>query len=820
MAALLFLGPLDLMASDAKQNRFGPAVLDLIDQSCIGCHDKDTDTNLNFESVSSDLSNRSVFKTWERIFDRVSRGEMPPSTETPPTEASRDAALAILKDQLNRVSLRIQARDGRVSLRRLTPLEFENSLHDLLAIRSDLKKHLPPENSNTSYDTVANGQGISMVHVRSYLAAAEEAIDEAIELRESPYRQPVKIDYRNSPYVKMWLDRPLRNGGSTLKMVGDDFVTFEKRCHQARSDHMGFRPQYAGMYRITAEAYGYNAKTPVTMNIYRSSEEDGIAKLVGYFDLLPGATRKIQFTTYLRTNDYFYPSIADDDWGTQSYGIYTSKDGAKTYDGEGLGIKWLKIQGPLEQQWPPKRTRRVMAGAQIKPMPLAPRPWRPFTFGRSEPRIGFTIAEPENPQAQLTSIIKELGKPLFGRPLTKPEVDGFASLATEAIASGEAFENVIRSPLRALFTAPQFLFRTCQPGQLDDYALASRLSYFLWKSIPDQQLLRLAKDQRLSDPQELKRQVDRMLNDRKAERFVNDFLDQWLNLAEIDATKPDDKLYPEYDDNLRQSMLRETRLFFRELIVHDLSVRNLIDSDFTMLNRRLGVHYEIGGLSDERFHRVNLPAASVRGGLITQASILKVTANGTVTSPVRRGNYVLAKLLGTPPSPPPPDIGSIEPDTRGATTIRQILNQHRNVQACASCHKHIDPPGFALESFDPIGGFRIRYRSSGKGDFTHRRIHGRTAWEYREGPPVDASGNLPDGRSFADVRQFKHHLMSQVPQVARNLVAQLVIYSTGAEIQFADRQRIDEIVDACKDSDYGVRSLLHAVVQSDLFRNK
>ena len=319
----------------------------------------------------------------------------------------------------------------------------------------------------------------------------------------------------------------------------------------------------------------------------------------------------------------------------------------------------------------------------------------------------------------------------------------------------------------------------------------------------------------------MRQQVNRMLDHPKADRFIRDFTDQWLRLSEIDATTPDRRLYPEYDELLKQSMLQETREFFAHLIERDLSSRNLIDSDFAFLNRRLADHYEIPHVTGQQFRRVSLPKNSPRGGIMTHASVLKVTANGTVTSPVSRGSWVLSHLLGTPPAPPPPGIGAIEPDTRGATTIREILARHRDDASCATCHRSIDPPGFALECFDVIGGFRTRYRSVGKsGDRPQKKLNGRSIWEYRLVQPVDTSGQTADGKPFANLQEFRQHLLREEEQVARNLIKQLIVYSTGAEIQFADRRVIRDIMGNVRPADFGVRSMIHEIVQSRIFRNK
>lgn len=298
---------------------------------------------------------------------------------------------------------------------------------------------------------------------------------------------------------------------------------------------------------------------------------------------------------------------------------------------------------------------------------------------------------------------------------------------------------------------------------------------------------------------------------------MQEFLDQWLELDRIDATTPDAYLYPEYDDVLRRAMLAETQEFFAHLIDENLSVANLIDSDFTFLNRKLAEHYGIDGVAGEVMRKVLLETDSVRGGILTHASIAKVTANGTVTTPVKRGNFVLTNLLGLPPDPPPPGVGAIEPDTRGAITIRQTLQKHQSVEACAVCHRRIDPPGFALECFDPVGMFRTHYRNS-KGVKREsnnglRFLHN----DYVLGLPVDTSGVAASGFRFADIREYKKHLLESQEQVARNVLSRLIEFSTGGEVEFADRDHVERILTATRDNGYPLRSLIHHVVTSSLF---
>ena len=810
MNRLFLIGGL-LLGMAAHGQAFKAAVAPLVAASCIDCHDADTDTQLNFEELGHDLSDAATFRQWVKIFDRVGKGEMPPKKKKRPDPVLKNKALKALEEDLRAANLKEQESEGRVAARRLTRLEFEYTLQDILGIRGNLKRHLPPENASAQFANVAEKQGISPVHIRSYLTAVDAALDEAIALGPKPRAGARIIDYRNNRYSSMWFDRPMRNGGQTVLRTDDAYVMFSYRRepHVAQSNNMGYHFPYPGLYRITAEGAGYQAKTHIGFGLYKASDKHGNTELIGNFEITPGKSRKIEVTQYFEPGEFFFPAGLNLKAAPEGKMIYMMRDkGARGYKGEGLAIKWLKIEGPLEEVWPPARTRDLLSGVPIV--------WVP------QHRIYWTHPT-KVPKEHLRDIFERLAPKAFRRPVTDAEIESFVSLAKPHDPKDHPMHKMVRSPLRAMFSSPQFLFHAGQPGPLDDYALASRLSYFLWKTLPDEQLFALARNNKLKDPKVLTNQVNRMLNDPRSNRFVDDFLDGWLGLGEIDATTPDEKLYPEYGDTLRQAMLAETRLFFRELIDRNLTARNFIDSDFTFVNRRLARHYGLPEVSGERMRRVKLPIDSPRGGLMTQASILKITANGTLTSPVKRGHWVLASLLGTPPQPPPPTIGALEPDIRGAVTIRETLAKHRDVASCASCHQHIDPPGFALESFDPIGGFRHRYRTTGKGDWTKERYlaaHHLGRPLYRWDLDVDASGSTAGGKKFNGIRHFRDLLLKEEEQVARNFVSQLVTYATGAEVQFADRAEVERMLASAKADGYLVRDLLHAVVQSRLFLNK
>ena len=782
----------------------------LINSSCIDCHDADTETRLDLTKLGKDFQNEATFRRWVLVFDRINKGEMPPASASQPDKQLRSKALSFLKESLTRANQKLQQTVGRVPTRRLSRMEYEHTLHDLLGIGGQLAKHMPPESGAGAFDVVAATQEMSSVHVRGLLVAADLALDEAIQRGVKPRMDEREIDYYNSPYIQMWVDRPVRRGGGTVFKTDQDVVTFRGENYVFRSDISGFKPPVMGRYLITLKAAAHQPRSSITVSLKRQNDIQGDSELFAAWDLVGSEYREVSTIKYLRPDDYIYISADELEPAPSGQVIYNpASQPASQFQGEGVKIRRVTVKGPLESTWPPQRTRDLLPGVKWQFVPR-----RPYKQSFHKPVLS------QAPIEHVRMAVRSLAPKAWRRKVSHEEIESIVALAKPSLDANRGFIESVRIPLRAILVSPQLLFQTGDAGPLDDVALASRLSYFLWRSLPDEELLQLADQGRLKQTETLMAQVDRMLADRKSERFVNEFLGQWLELDKIDATTPDPYLYPEYDYVLRKAMLAETRLFFAHLIDENLSVGNLVDSDFTFLNRRLAEHYQIEGVAGEVMRKVMLNSDSVRGGILTQASIAKITANGTVTTPVKRGSFVLTNLLGLPPNPPPPNVGSIEPDTRGTTTIRETLKKHQTVETCAVCHRRIDPPGFAMECFDPVGIYRSRYRNS-KG-ITRELVDGLRFLhkDYNLGRHVDSSGVAADGFQFKGIRDFKAHLRESKEQIARNLLYKLIAFSTGAEVQFADRDEVERILTATEQNGYPVRSLIHHVVTSRLFTHR
>ena len=862
-----FLTVLGTSANDAEpqakkntptpQAKLTAPVQSFLKNHCYDCHDGESKRGgFDLTALPYTPSDPDNFSRWVKVFDKVHKGDMPPRAEA--NLPGKDNFLTDMSKVLTAEDKARQEKYGRCVVRRLNRVEFETAVSDLLGVPLDIRELLPPDPTGHGFDTVGKALSVSAVQMESYLNALDVALDRATHLVERPKTKTWKLSYLHSngmmqEYRRTGPFTPLKDG---VAMFAPDFFSH----FNSLLDH--YVIPHNGRYKVKVSAYALRTKTPITLTVRMGGpghrESDSVRKkLLGNVSVETGKPQIFEFEETLERGQMFriYPSSLRKMRFVSPKWFHTQK----SYKGPGVVVQWVQVEGPIFDSWPPPSHQRLYAAIKTEPIPDV-EPNRDFNKHLKgppnrtakpkhifDPKNGIggekiyprtRINQPLHPTLKLVSdqpqqdaerLLKAFMPKAYRRPVTDAEMRPYLALIHHWLKKGATFEQAMRTGYKAVLVSPGFLYHQASGPvvngntELTDYQLAERLAFFLWSSLPDEPLLKVAAAKKLSDPAELRKQVDRMLNDPKAERFLENFLGQWLDLRLIDFTSPDSELYPEFDSLLKWSMVEETKAFFRELMTDDLSVSNIIDSDFAMLNDRLAKLYKIPGVRGIHLRKVKLPENSTRGGVLAHGSILKVTANGTTTSPVVRGVWVSERILGNPPEPPPPGVPAIEPDIRGATTVREQLAKHRSIKSCASCHAQFDPLGMALESYDVIGGWREHYRAL-KPIKNKRPISYNPGSPppilYKKGLPVDASDVLPSGKKFADIRELKTLLLQDRDPMARTVAEKLVVYGTGAPISFADRAEIRTIIARTRPDNHGFRSLIHEVVQSRLFRSK
>lgn len=842
-----------------------------LEKHCYDCHDTETHKgNLDLTLLKQDFSNPETFARWVKVHDRIQKGEMPPRKKPRPAGEDLASIVAWLDQSLIAADRARLAREDRTALHRLTRGEYENTIRDLFDMPGiPLKDSLPTDGSAYGFDKNSDALDISHVNLARYVEAADHALDLAIATRpEAPMVQTRRISLATPAG---FVAHTLMNGDGVLlkdKKPWSEFPAAGEHAHidLGAHDNLGFFSPaitvgffrhedesvspyfmdhvtiYPGLYRVRTSLWSFQWDKGQVLPA-RGTEAGRLSVVqltgdgrggqhpsyvLGYYDAPSLESKEHELITWLNHNEIIGFNVAS----LAPTANYARKGRAMAFTGPGIACDWLEVEGPLNALWPPVAHRTLFGDLPFAEFKTAENPGiRPPTRlqirqigapkNRPDPAPGLWTVHSGQPLADADRLLASFLPKAFRHPVEEAVRKEYVAKVEDRLKAGDCFETAMRWVCRAALCSPDFLYHLEPLGKLDDYALANRLSYFLWNSMPDGRLLDLAAAGKLHTPPVLHDEIERMLRDAKSQRFVEDFLGQWLKLRQIAANDPDKKLYPEFSPYLQDSMVAETRAYFRELIEKNLDAAYLVKSDFAMLNEKLAKHYGIPGVSGSAIRRVALPPGCPRGGFLTQAAVLKVTANGTTTSPVVRGAFVMARLLGQPPEPPPPNIPAVEPDVQGATTIREQLDKHRADATCATCHAKIDPPGFALESFDVIGGQRERYRSIGTGDPAPRgSIDPFIGIGFKLGPPVDASGSLPDERKFSGILEFENLLAADRTRLLKNLAEQLIVYSTGRENAYSDRAEIAGIIDRTEKQGGGVRTLLHEVVQSTLFQTK
>ncbi len=847
-------------------------LLAFTDRYCYACHnDIDLEGRFDLTALPLDLADPANLARWVLVHDRIKAGEMPPK------ERRRRPAGTELETFLNGFATTLSAADrervrpeGRSTQRRLNGYEFENALRDLLkAPWLELRGTLPEDGIAHRYNKVGEALDVSHVQIARFMNAAEAAMREVITLASERPERTVRRHYardQNSlttrfvrrtsfhphperlgfPIIGTRADPDVLLGYAPVTVGDSDPVRREQEAiatmHGSYSTGFSYRwDQFtapaAGRYRFTFRGYtvwfgpyGYSrgfagehdrVGRPLPPVWYKPNGEDvspgrrsepitvysqtpGSNRRVGTFDLHPEAGEYI-VEAWMQAGERLWVDASRffRSRPAQAHGFTNPL--AQADGTPGVAFQWMQVDGPFYDDGADSGYRVL-----FDDLPLRPR------------EGGTWEVKSADPAKDADRLLRRFMAAAYRRPVVEDEVTRYLGVVRDQMDKGSSFGDAMLSGYTAALISPGFLFLEEMPGPLDGYALASRLAFFLWNSPPDSTLRELAANGRLRNPDVLRAQTERMLDDPKARRFVSAFLDYWLDLRKMDETTPSITLYPDYylDTALQEAAIDETQLYFGHLIKGDLPARYVVDSDFTFLNERLARHYGIEGVSGAAMLPYTLPKDSLRGGIPTQASVLKVTANGTTSSPVLRGFWITERILGET-IPPPPPVAAVEPDIRGAVTIREQLEKHRADPSCASCHNKMDPPGFALEGFDVFGAYREHYRAVSE-DAIPAAGFGMNghAFAFHHALPVDSAGALPDGRPFSDIRDFKTLLLDDERKIAANLVRQLAIYATGASVGFADRPVIERILEAGASRDFGVRSLIHGLVQSELFINK
>lgn len=821
-----------------------------IEKHCVECHDAETKKgNLDLTALKPDFKDKKAFAEWVKIHDRVQEGEMPPKKKPQPAAAEARDFLSDLEQPMQAADKVRQETEGRTTWRRMNRYEYENTLRDLLqAPWLQIKDKLPEDGEASRFNKIGDALDVSHVQMARYLNAADYALREVMAAQKSrpesrttryyardesslvgrmKFSQFNKSPERATFPVLGTKAQPDVRAGTAPPTVGkkDPVLREQEAIGTVASSYepielkfRRFEAPVAGHYKLRFSGYSVwvgpgktkdgkwwrpdldtvsKGHRPEPVTIYAETPPRQL-RWLGSFDFGTDPT-VCEIDTYLLKGEIIrYDAVR----------LFRSRPPAfhnplATPEGQpGLAMQWMEVSGPILNQWP-SAGHKVLFGD----LPVS----------RKDAKAKLQVVSKDPADAE--RLLRQFMQRAYRQPFADEDVQRFLSVIDLARKSGSDFADAMIAGYSAVLCSPRFVCLEENPGKLDNDALATRLAFFLWNSGPDAELR--AAD--LTKPAVLQKQTDRLLSDPRSRRFVDAFLDYWLDLRKANATSPDATLYPDYylDDLLVESSLLETQLFFAELVKQNLPARNLVASDFAMLNERLAQHYALPPVQGVGLRRVSLPKDSVRGGLMTQASVLKVTANGTTTSPVLRGAWVMERILGKPPPPPPPSVPAIEPDTRGAHTIREQLDAHRKLETCAACHAKIDPAGFALESFDVMGGWRDHYRALGEGGESPPG-YGKNGQPFTFHPaqPVDASGTLPDGRPFKDIRELKKLLTDDEEQVARNLVRQMLTYATGAPVRFGDRQAVEQMLAQTQSKEYGVRSLVQAIVQSDVFQSK
>jgi hypothetical protein len=737
-----------LHAADTAPADFDSTVKPVLSKTCTLCHNERLSSGgLNIRAFLAPDSVAAYRDGWEAILQKLRTGEMPPKGIPRPPEAQVEALVHYVEGEFEKADRNAKPDPGHVTARRLNRSEYSNTIRDLLAVDFQAVRDFPTDDSGYGFDNIADVLTISPVLMEKYMDAAETIASRAMGADPLP-KKPLEAQYHSKDKTIRRVDLSTIEVSHRVEWDGDYIVRFGmpgERAEDAKPVTLGF--WIDGVLQKTL---------PV---------ETKPSKLV-YFD--PYSEAEVRM--YLPSGDHvFRAGFIDDDF-----------------------VKTLTEK----EAYSNKKNKFLNSMVFVGPFP---------TEVERASRKKILICDPKSGQACVQKIVSNLVRRAYRRPVTPAEVASLMKFVALARSRGGSTEQGIQLAIQAMLVTPQFLFRIehdpnptdpLDVHRISDIELSSRLSYFLWSSMPDDQLMALAEAGTLHDPTVLDAQVKRMMADRRASAFASNFAGQWLEIRNLDVMKPDPDKFPEWGPELRDAMKTETRMFFEYVLREDRPLADFIDAKYTFLNARLAKFYGIKDVTGSDFRRVDLTTGE-RGGLLSQASVLTVSSYPTRTSVVLRGKYVLNNILGSEIPPPPPDVPALDESAVGTLmSLRQQMEKHRADPMCSTCHNKMDPLGFGLENYNAIGKWRTE-----DGKF-----------------PVDSSGTLPNGKSFQTPDQMRALLMAALPQFSRCLTEKMLTYALGRGLHPYDRRTVDGINRDMAASGYHFQSLIFEIVHSAPFQ--
>lgn len=816
---------------------FEKTVTPFLNQHCLRCHgEKTQEADFRVDTqLTPDLSDRPNRQRWSEVVNAINSHTMPPESEPQPGVESTAAVVEFITNQT--LLAETISRSTSVVLRRLNRNEYRNTIRDLIGVDFDTSG-FPQDPPAGGFDNNGSALTMSPLQLELYYDAARQILDRAIVTSEQPpaikWRFEPESGDSDSNRVVYDGQRVIVNGGNNPAQEG-----FRVVHHENWDKHINardFRLKHPGEYIIRVRAAG---KVPSRDMVVESARgflqtrmekqmvenprgekyhreqfardlehfqthrmydygsprarltvtQGGQPRVIAEFDVnaAPENPEVQEFRTRCTaensgvTVDYAY-SIPRE---LENFWFQTGDAFARPE----LYVDWIEIEGPVYPNWPPTSHTNLLFTSKTREL---------------------------NESEYAREVIARFLPRAYRRPVTAAEIAEKRAIFARVFKAGSSFEDSLRAALTAILVSPNFLYLTeAQTGSsratatdLNAHQMASRLSYFLWSTMPDAELLALADNGQILKPSVLRQQIDRLLGDSKSDAFVVNFAGQWLGLRDVGANPPAADLYPQYDRHLETSMVGESEAFFAEILRKDLDALSFVKSDFVVINERLARFYGIDGVKGDEFRRVAVPPNVARGGVMTQASMLTITSNGTRTSPVKRGTWIMKNVLGTDPGLPVANAGEIAPKVPGIdkATVRQRLEIHRTLPQCARCHNKIDPLGFALENFNACGEFR------------EREGHGYKGRIERNDPIIDASSQLPDGTKITGVNSLQDALVAREDLFLKCLASKMLTYALGRELGLADQKAVTAAVQQMKQNKRTLRSLIHAVVNSRQFQ--